>query len=182
MLALKVEDILYGSSSLKVNLVALLAEMFSKCEANGKQADEIQRSKTSCTEKIQCEVNGDDESARSHSAPIARNAAQLRDKDISLKIQNFIENGSFEEQARLKQIPITSGTKATNVVVSSVGAEDTVTVPEEDTVEVHGVVVKLRKKVPRNVQPGGGHEALLSRRMKKTLCSQEDLANGKLSI
>jgi hypothetical protein len=45
-------------------------------------------------------------------------------------------------------------------------------------VEVQGVVVKLRKKVARNVEPGGGHEALLSRRMKKSLCgwSQEDIS------
>ena len=55
-------------------------------------------------------------------------------------------------------------------------SSDDVTSADEDTVEVQGVVVKLRKKVPRNVEPGGGHEALLSRRMKKSLCdwSQED--------
>ena len=49
---------------------------------------------------------------------------------------------------------------------------------EKDTVEVQGVVVKLRKKVARNIEPGGGHEALLSRRMKKSLCgwSQEDIS------
>ena len=48
------------------------------------------------------------------------------------------------------------------------------TMPSEDngkdTVKVQGVVVKLRKKVARNVEPGGGHEAVPSRRMKKGLC------------
>lgn len=178
MLALKVEDILYGASLLKINLLALLAEMFSKCEGNSKQSEDLRRSKTSCSDGGRSEVNGCDENARSHSAPIARNA-HFQEKEILLKIQNFVENGSFEEdgQPRQKQSPVGGETN----VVSSAGAGDAIVAPEEDTVEVQGVVVKLRKKVPRNVQPGGGHEALLSRRMKKSLCgwSQEDLSGGE---
>ena len=181
MLAFKVEDILYGAPSLKINLVALLAEMFSKCEGNAKQSDDVRRSKTSCSDNGRSEANGYGENARSRSAPIARNT-HFQEKEILLKIQNFVENGSFEEdgQPRQKQLPVGGETKVADVV-SSAGAGNTVVTPEEDTVEVQGVVVKLRKKVPRNVQPGGGHEALLSRRMKKSLCSwsQEDLSCGE---
>jgi hypothetical protein len=64
-------------------------------------------------------------------------------------------------------------------MTSNVTSSDDVETPDDkDTVEVQGVVVKLRKKVPRSVEPGGGHEALLSRRMKKSLCgwSQEDIS------
>ena len=68
---------------------------------------------------------------------------------------------------------------SSNVTSSNVTSSDNVeTADDQDTVEVQGVVVKLRKKVPRSVEPGGGHEALLSRRMKKSLCgrSQEDIS------
>lgn len=84
------------------------------------------------------------------------------------------------------------GTRSSEVASSSgvtsldMTSSDTATVPGEDgdLVEVQGVLVKLRKKVPRNVEPGGGHEALLSRRMKKSLCtgwSEED-NSGWLSM
>ena len=73
VLALKIEDILYASPSLKINIVALLAEMFLKCEGNvgteGKPG--IPRSKTSCSENGDVGINGHD-NGRSHSAPIAR--------------------------------------------------------------------------------------------------------------
>ena len=68
---------------------------------------------------------------------------------------------------------------SSDITSSNVTSSDDVETPDEkDTVEVQGVVVKLRKKVPRSIEPGGGHEALLSRRMKKSLCgwSQEDLS------
>lgn len=153
--------------------------MFSKCEGNSKQTSEIQRSKTSCSENGIRDINGHDESTRSHSAPVTGNV-QFRDKDITLKIQNFVENvGSLEEDvpSGSKQIPGENGMK-----MDSTTSEDTLDdLPEdEETMEVQGVIVKLRKKVPRNVQPGGGHEALLSRRMKKSLCSwsQEDISTG----
>ena len=71
--------------------------------------------------------------------------------------------------------------KSSDVTSSNVTSSDDVEAcDEKDTVEVHGVMVKLRKKVPRNIEPGGGHEALLSRRMKKSLCgwSQEDISGG----
>ena len=153
--------------------------MFSKCEGNSKQTPEIQRNKTSCSENGIRDINGHDESTRSHSDPETGNV-QFRDKDISLKIQNFVENvGSLEEDvpSGSKQIPGENGMK-----MDSTTLEDTLDdLPEdEETMEVQGVIVKLRKKVPRNVQPGGGHEALLSRRMKKSLCSwsQEDISTG----
>ena len=79
VLALKVEDILYGSPSLKINIVALLAEMFSKCEGNAaesvKPEKDFVRSKTACSENGEVMVNGEHSagaSSRSHSAPIAR--------------------------------------------------------------------------------------------------------------
>ena len=68
---------------------------------------------------------------------------------------------------------------SSNVMSSSITSSDDVEVADDqNTVEVQGVVVKLRKKIPRSVEPGGGHEALLSRRMKKSLCgwSQEDIS------
>ena len=71
------------------------------------------------------------------------------------------------------------GMTLSKVTSSNVTSSDNVeTADDQDTVEVQGVVVKLRKKVPRSVEPGGGHEALLSRRMKKSLCvrSQEDIS------
>jgi hypothetical protein len=75
---LKIEDILYASPSLKINIVALLAEMFSKCEGNVKSGQEINteisRSKTSCSQNGDVRVNGHDGGGggRSHSAPISR--------------------------------------------------------------------------------------------------------------
>lgn len=76
VLALKVEDILYGSPYLKINIVALLAEIFSKCEGNVKEGQEITRSKTSCSENGDVRVNGHDSddgrNSRSHSAPVSR--------------------------------------------------------------------------------------------------------------
>ena len=80
VLALKVEDILYGSPSLKINIIALLAEMFSKCEGNVKEVKtglEKPRSKTSCSENGDVRVNGyihdnGDNDGRSHSAPVFR--------------------------------------------------------------------------------------------------------------
>ena len=78
VLALKIEDILYASPSLKINIVALLAEMFSKCEGNVKSGQEINteisRSKTSCSQNGDVRVNGHDGGGggRSHSAPISR--------------------------------------------------------------------------------------------------------------
>ena len=73
VLALKVEDILYASPSLKINIVALLAEMFLKCEGNvgDEEKTGIARSKTSCSENGDVRVNGHD-GTRSHSAPISR--------------------------------------------------------------------------------------------------------------
>ena len=71
------------------------------------------------------------------------------------------------------------GMTLSKVTSSNVTSSDDVeTADDQDTVEVQGVVVKLRKKVPRSVEPGGGHEALLSRRMKKSLCgrSPEDIS------
>ena len=81
VLALKLEDILYGSPSLKVNIVALLAEIFSKCERN--PSKEVQtgleksRSKTSCSENGDVRLNGYNDNngaddGRSHSAPVSR--------------------------------------------------------------------------------------------------------------
>ena len=78
VLALKVEDILYGSLSLKINIVALLAEMFSKCEGNLKSEikTEIPRSKTSRSENGDVRMNGHGDGhgggGRSRSAPISR--------------------------------------------------------------------------------------------------------------
>ena len=83
VLALKLEDILYGSPSLKVNIVALLAEIFSKCERNVNLSKEVKtgseksRSKTSCSENGDVRLNGYNDNSgaddgRSHSAPVFR--------------------------------------------------------------------------------------------------------------
>ncbi|XP_028405927.1 calmodulin-regulated spectrin-associated protein 1-B-like isoform X2 [Dendronephthya gigantea] len=223
VLALKVEDILYGSPSLKINIVALLAEMFSKCEGdaagNVKPEKEHARSKTACSQNGEVMVNGGHNAGagtRSHSAPITRklhnsekfpasntlpesgNTATVKnaryrhdDSDIALKIQNYVENESLNVgiPSREKHVPAENMTSAmatsSNVTSTEVPpmtsscymtSSDDLTPTDESTVEVQGVVVKLRKKVSRNVEPGGGHEALLSRRMKKSLCdwSQEN--------
>lgn len=78
-LALKIEDLLYGSPSLKINILALLSELFSKCEGNEKSGvkAELARSKTSCSENGEASANGHDGGRtsggdRSQSAPISR--------------------------------------------------------------------------------------------------------------
>ena len=104
------------------------------------------------------------------------------DKNIALKIQNYVENESVDIGKAPKEISqgmTSSKVTSSNVTSSNVTSSDDVeTADDQDTVEVQGVVVKLRKKVPRSVEPGGGHEALLSRRMKKSLRgrSQEDIS------
>lgn len=159
--------------------------------------------------------------------------SEEKDRNIALKIQNYVENGSIEVdvrsrekhvpvdvQSRERHVPVdvpsrerhvphdvqsreehvavdktnssnrtssklTSSDMASSYMTSS-SADDVTSLDsdDKDTVEVQGVVVKLRKKVPRSIEPGGGHEALLSRRMKKSLCgrSAEDVSgmNGPL--
>lgn len=129
-----------------------------------------------------------------------------QDRNIALKIQNYVENESMDvgtESSRKNLCPdkitstnvASSNKKSANVKPSSMtsssntssdtkssnlAASDDVTSSggDDNTVEVQGVVVKLRKRLPRSVEPGGGHEALHSRRMKKSLCglSQEDVS------
>ena len=102
--------------------------------------------------------------------------------------QNFNENSLLQEiwvadqmssssnvPANLSQTSPTSSHVASSRITSLNCSTST-----EDSVEVHGVIVKLRKKLPRSVEPGGGHEALLSRRMKKSLCGRSLEDGGSL--
>ena len=122
------------------------------------------------------------------------NRSTTKDEKMPLKIQNYVESESIDagvlsQKRHVLQDKITSSnitsenktssdTTSSNKVTSSTmtSSDDVIPPADEDTVEVQGVVVKLRKKVAKSVEPGGGHEALLSRRMKKGLCgwSQEE--------
>lgn len=129
-----------------------------------------------------------------------------QDRNIALKIQNYVENesvdvGTESSRKNLCLDKVTSTNVASSIKKSATSTPSSVTSsnmtssdtkssnlsPSDDvtsvggdgnTVEVQGVVVKLRKRLPRSVEPGGGHEALHSRRMKKSLCgwSQEDVS------
>lgn len=130
-----------------------------------------------------------------------------QDRNIDLKIQNYVENESVDvgtessgQNVCLDKMTssnvASSNKKSENMTPSSttslnMTSSDTKSsnwassddIPSSggdgtNAVEVQGVVVKLRKRLPRSVEPGGGHEALHSRRMKKSLCgwSQEDVS------
>ena len=100
--------------------------------------------------------------------------------------QNFNENSLLQEIRVADQISSSSNVPAnlsqTSPTSSHVASSriTSLNCSTEDSVEVHGVIVKLRKKLPRSVEPGGGHEALLSRRMKKSLCGRSLEDGGSL--
>lgn len=86
-----------------------------------------------------------------------------------------VKPSSMSSSSMTSSSNTSSDTKSSNLAASD---DVTSSGGDDNTVEVQGVVVKLRKRLPRSVEPGGGHEALHSRRMKKSLCgwSQEDVS------